>query len=189
MPSSMRAPGATATRKTDRLIGPSAFAAHARDLACRWMAAQQADYGRVLFAYDGSDESKDAIREAARQLSAGRPGIVLTVWQPFGAHGFAAGAATWGMVLEDDLGTKAEQIAEEGATLARSVGFVATPLALRGTPVWESIVAAAADHDAGIVVMGSHGRTGVGLVLMGSVAATVAKHAHRAVMIVPASAA
>jgi nucleotide-binding universal stress UspA family protein len=33
-------------------------------------------------------------------------------------------------------------------------------------------------------VLGSHGRTGVGLVLMGSVAAAVARHTNRPVMIV-----
>jgi nucleotide-binding universal stress UspA family protein len=43
------------------------------------------------------------------------------------------------------------------------------------------------DHDAGIVVMGSHGRTGIGLVLMGSVAAAAARHAERPVTVHPPS--
>ena len=109
----------------------------------------------VLFAYDGSDQAKTAIHDAA-----------------------------WGMALEDDTVAEATRAAEEGATLARSLGFDATPLAHSGNPVWHGIVASAADHDAGIVVMGSHGRTGIGLALMGSVATAVAAHTERTVLIV-----
>ena len=140
----------------------------------------------VLFAYDGSDPAKGAIREAARQLTSGRPGIVLTVWEPLAAHPFAGEAAAWG-VLEDDFEEEAGKVAEEGARLARSVGFDAMPRAQSGIPVWECIVSSAADHDAEIVVMGSHGRTGIGLVLMGSVAAAVSRHTRRPVLIVHAS--
>ena len=40
----------------------------------------------VLFAYDGSDPAKSAIREAGRQLSSGRRGLVLSVWEPLAAQ-------------------------------------------------------------------------------------------------------
>jgi nucleotide-binding universal stress UspA family protein len=148
------------------------------------MARRPSD-GQVLFAYDGSDPAKDAIREAARQLRSGRRGMVLTVWEPLASHPFAGEAAAWG-VLEDDFEGEAQKVAEEGARLARSVGFDATPLAQSGNPVWQRIVSSAADHDAEIVVMGSHGRSGIGLVLMGSVAAAVSRHTERPVLIVHA---
>jgi nucleotide-binding universal stress UspA family protein len=76
------------------------------------------------------------------------------------------------------------KVADEGAALACSLGFDASPLADSGVPVWSGIVRAADDHDASLIVMGSHGRTGVGLVLVGSVAATVARHTDRPVLIV-----
>ena len=44
--------------------------------------------GPVLIAYDGSEYAKAAIKQAGEQLRDGRPAIVLTVWQPFGATGF-----------------------------------------------------------------------------------------------------
>jgi nucleotide-binding universal stress UspA family protein len=141
--------------------------------------------GTVLFAYDGSDQAKASIREAARQLGPDRHGIVLTVWQPMAAFPFA-GAAVGGTAFEADFEREAMKVADEGASLARSVGFDATPLAEHGDPVWHSIVIAADDHDASIVVMGSHGRTGLGLVLLGSVAATVVRHTERPVLIVHA---
>lgn len=72
-----------------------------------------------------------------------------------------------------------------GARLARSLGFQATPLTERGEPVWQSIVSCGEAIGAGILVLGSHGRTGIDRVLMGSVAGTVA-HTDRPVLIVQA---
>jgi nucleotide-binding universal stress UspA family protein len=137
--------------------------------------------GAVLFAYDGSQEAKASIRAAAQQLSPGRDAIVLTVWQPLAALPFGGPVNP---ELEEDLEMDARKVAEEGARLAASVGFRPTPLAESGSPVWRSIVESADDHDASLVVMGSRGRTGIGLVLLGSVAAAVARHAKRPVLIV-----
>ena len=139
--------------------------------------------GTILFAYDGSDQAKASIRAAARQLRPGRDAIVLTVYQPVAALPFL-GPANVTPDLEAAVERDARRVAGEGAELARSAGFDATPLAENGTPVWRSIVESANEHGASIVVMGSHGRTGVGLVLMGSVASAVARHAQVPVLIV-----
>jgi nucleotide-binding universal stress UspA family protein len=88
--------------------------------------------------------------------------------------------------LEDGVEKEAANVASEGARLARSVGFDARPLTQGGQPVWRSIVDSADEHDASLLVLGSHGRTGIGLVLMGSVAAAVARHTDRPVLIVHA---
>jgi nucleotide-binding universal stress UspA family protein len=138
--------------------------------------------GTILFAYDGSDQAKAAIREAARQLSPDRDAIVLTVWQPLAALPFG-GPGNAAPDLEDSIKADAQNVADEGASLATSVGFKATALAEDGSPVWRSIVDSADQHDASIVVMSSHGRTGIEYVLMGSVAAAVARHADRPVLI------
>jgi nucleotide-binding universal stress UspA family protein len=85
----------------------------------------------------------------------------------------------------DGIGLEvAERTASEGAELARKAGFEAEGSVQRGDPTWQRIVEAADEHDADIVVMGSHGRTGVGLVLMGSVAAATARHTDLPVLIV-----
>jgi nucleotide-binding universal stress UspA family protein len=141
------------------------------------------DNGAILFAYDGSDQAKASIREAARQLGAGRQAIVLSVWQPLAALPFS-GVARVPPDLEDGFEKQATDVAREGADLARSVGFDASPLAESGEPIWRTIVDTADERDAGVVVLGSHGRTGVGLVMMGSVAAAVARHTKRPVLIV-----
>jgi K+-sensing histidine kinase KdpD len=53
-----------------------------------------------------------------------------------------------------------------------------------GSPIWEQIVQSAERLDAGLIVIGSHGRTGLGQVMLGSVAAAVAQHSKRSVLIV-----
>jgi nucleotide-binding universal stress UspA family protein len=141
------------------------------------------DNGAVLFAYDGSDQAKASIQEAARQLGPGRHAIVLSVWQPLAALPFS-GVTRVPPDLEASFAHEAADVAREGANLARSLGFEATPVTGGGEPVWRTIVETADAHEASILVLGSHGRTGIGLVLMGSVAAAVARHTERPVMIV-----
>jgi hypothetical protein len=80
--------------------------------------AQRSSAEPVLFAYDGSEQAKNAIQEAARQLSPGRRGIVLTVWHSLASLPFSTGAATWAPDLEDDLEAEAGRLADEGAKLA-----------------------------------------------------------------------
>ena len=137
--------------------------------------------GPVLFAYDGSDHAKEAIRQAGLQLRGGRRAIVLSVWEPFAAMPFAVTVPPPG--LEDGIRDEARKVAEEGAALARASGFEAEAVVERGDPIWQRIVESAEEHDARIVVMGSHGRIGIGLVLMGSVAAATTRHTDRPVLI------
>ena len=139
--------------------------------------------GPVLFAYDGSEQAKAAIRQAARQLQNGRPAIVLTVWQPFAALPFAGAPGVPSTGLEEGFETEARRVANEGVELARSAGFAARPNAEQGDPIWKRIVDSADEHDASIIVMGSHGRTGISLVLLGSVAEATVRHTERLVLI------
>lgn len=139
--------------------------------------------GPVLFAYDGSAQAKAAIRQAAEQLRNGRPAIVLTVWHALAVVPFPTAVGLTSDGLENSIEQQARRIAEEGAELARSGGFDAEPVAEQGDPVWQRIVDYAEERDAGIVVMGSHARTGIGLVLLGSVAAATARHTDLPVLI------
>jgi nucleotide-binding universal stress UspA family protein len=137
----------------------------------------------ILIAYDGSDYAKEAIKQAGEQLRHGRRAIVLTVWQPYVALGFVGAPVVAPDGLEEDIDRNARAVAEEGAGLARRAGFDAEPVAEQGDPVWQRIVEVADEHDAGIVVMGSHGRTGISRVLLGSVASAAASHTARPVLI------
>jgi nucleotide-binding universal stress UspA family protein len=52
-----------------------------------------------------------------------------------------------------------------------------------GSPVWKRIIEVAKEHEAGMIVIGSHGRSGVSYMAMGSVATAVAHHAAMPVLI------
>jgi nucleotide-binding universal stress UspA family protein len=143
-----------------------------------------ASIGPVIFAYDGSELAKLAIDEAARQLGTGRDALVITVWQPFEV----------GFVPSDELRLNAQQTTEvkkaaeitaaDGATLAHQAGFPARSAAIEAAPTWKGIVRVGEEHDCSLIVLGSHGRTGLRSVLLGSVAEAVAAHSPRSVLIV-----
>lgn len=150
------------------------------------MSTQSANRGRgpVVFAYDGSDLAKLAIDEAGRQLAPGRAAVVLTVWHPFDVGFMPVGGVRFDAAQISDVKRAAEQTAAEGASQAEAAGFNARSAATEAAPTWKGIVKVADEHDSSLIVLGSHGRTGLAGVLIGSVAEAVAAHARRSVLIV-----
>ncbi|MBK5110744.1 MAG: universal stress protein [Thermoleophilia bacterium] len=142
----------------------------------------------VLFAYDGSAFAKEAVQESGRRL-APCSAYVLTVWQPVEAIAMGPMGVVGAEIEKTDseLAQRAQETADEGAELAGAAGFDVTPISEpeRGS-VWATVISVAEDHDVGLIVLGSHGRTGISYVLKGSVATAVSQHARRPVMIVPA---
>lgn len=139
--------------------------------------------GLVVFAYDGSELSKLAIQEAAVQLRA-RDALVLTVWEPFNVQFVPAGGAPVDASAADSVRAAAEQTAAEGAALAEALGYRTQAVAAKGSPPWTALIAVADDREAGVIVLGSHGRHGISHALIGSVAEAVAQHSKRSVLIV-----
>jgi nucleotide-binding universal stress UspA family protein len=86
----------------------------------------------------------------------------------------------------DQVRKAAEQTAAHGAALAAAAGFQAQSMAAESAPTWRGIVDAADQHDASLVVLGSHGRSGLAGAVVGSVASAVAAHSRRSVLIVHA---
>jgi nucleotide-binding universal stress UspA family protein len=137
----------------------------------------------VLIAYDGSDHAKQAIEQAGAQLRTPRKAVVVAAFEPLGAIPF------WGVrsIVPDEMfeevRNEAKKTAEEGAELATGAGFEATSMVAEGLRTWQAILDAAKEVDAGMFVLGSHGRGSVGSAVLGSVATAVAQHAHLPVMI------
>jgi nucleotide-binding universal stress UspA family protein len=140
--------------------------------------------GPVVFAYDGSDLAQLAIGEAGRQLGPGRDALVLTVWHPFDVGFVPAGGVRFDAAQISEVRAAAEQTAAEGASLAQAAGFDARGAAAEAAPAWKGIVKFADEHDSSLIVLGSHGRTGLAGVLIGSVAEAVAAHSRRSVLII-----
>ena len=140
--------------------------------------------GPVVFAYDGSDLAKQGIEEAGRLLEAGGEALVVTVWQPFDVGFLPVGGIQFDAAQIADVRAAAAQTAAAGAALAEAAGFRAESVEVERSPTWRGIAELADEHDARLIVLGSHGRSGFAGALVGSVASAVAAHSRRSVLIV-----
>ena len=140
--------------------------------------------GPVLFAYDGSELAGHAITEAARQLRAGRDAVVLTIWEPFNVGFLPVDGTGFDAAGADEVKAAAEKTASQGASLAEAAGFHAETMTAEGAPTWKGIIDAAESRDATLIVLGSHGRSGVTSLVIGSVASAVTAHSRRSVLVV-----
>jgi nucleotide-binding universal stress UspA family protein len=139
--------------------------------------------GPVIFAYDGSELAKLAIDEAGTLLGPGRDSLVVVVWQPFDVGFVPVSGLEFDAAEIAAVRKAAEETAAEGASRAEAAGFRARGLATEATPTWKGLCKVGDEHDASLIVLGSHGRTGVSGVVIGSVAAAVASHTERSVLI------
>jgi nucleotide-binding universal stress UspA family protein len=140
--------------------------------------------GPVLFAFDGSELAAFAIKEAAMQLAAGRDAVVLCVWQPVDVGFVPTSKRHFDADQAPEVRRAAEDTAAYGASLAETAGFRAQSVAVEAAPTWKGIVETVAAHDASLIVVGSHRRSGLMGHLGGTVAAAVVAHSNASVLIV-----
>ena len=132
---------------------------------------------KILLATDGSAASESASWQAidlAAQLDASL--LVISVLASAARPAETSGAAP---DSRDSLTSRAQAIVGR----ARAAGVNATFLVWDGEP-GDAIVAAADSEKADLIVVGSHGRSGVSRFLIGSVSDYVVRHAHCPVMVV-----
>jgi nucleotide-binding universal stress UspA family protein len=141
--------------------------------------------GPVLFAYDGSELAELAIEQAGLQLAPGREALVVCVWQPGDVAFILPGDRKVNAADAREVRKAAEETAAHGVLLAETAGFRAQGLAIEAAPTWKGIVEAAEKREAGLIVLGSHRRSGLVGHLLGSVAAAVAMHSAFPVLVVP----
>jgi nucleotide-binding universal stress UspA family protein len=141
------------------------------------------DAGPIVFAYDGSELANLAIDKAGRLLADKRDALVVCVWQPFDVGFVVPDGTQFNAAQIPAVKHAAELTAAGGAARAEAAGFHARSMAVEAAPIWKGIVKVADEHDACVIVLGSHGRGGLGGALVGSVASAVASHSPRTVLI------
>lgn len=138
---------------------------------------------KVLVAVDFSESSRDAMRAAVRIANeADAELVVLHAWHVPAA--FAGEAFSIVPELTEGMTEVAERGLAAALRDARAAGAKrVSGRAISGEP-WIEIVEAATDPAIELVVVGTHGRTGLRRFLIGSVAEKVARHAACSVLVV-----
>jgi nucleotide-binding universal stress UspA family protein len=139
---------------------------------------------KILLAIDGSLHSQSAVDEVARRpWPSGSTIRVMSVFQTYTppATEFVAGATLDN--VRQRLATGAEEIATRAADALKNVGVSTETVVREGDPR-SAIVDEADEWGADLIVVGSHGRTGLKRWLLGSVAQAVVGHASCSVEVV-----
>jgi nucleotide-binding universal stress UspA family protein len=133
----------------------------------------------ILLATDGSPASESASDEAIDLAVQVEARLLVVSVLGTSSRPSASTDAVSPADSRDSLTAKAQAIVQR----AKASGADATFLVWEGE-AGEAIVAAADSENADLIVVGSHGRSGVSRFLIGSVSDYVVRHAHCPVMVV-----
>ena len=141
---------------------------------------------KIIVATDFSEPSKNAVAMAvdlARRLDAEL--TIVHVWQ---LPALASASAEY--ALADMVGplidAARDQLDLETSRVKAMLPTVTSDL--RGGGCWDQIIETARERKADLIVLGTHGRTGVRRALLGSVAESVVRHSPIPVLAVPSHA-
>jgi|SRR5690349_739668 len=140
---------------------------------------------RILLAVDGSSPSQEAVDELARRPWPTPSSMrIISVVRPYipSATEFVPGTLTTQEVRQQHL-EHAEDILLRAAERLEKAGLHIDTVVREGDPRAE-IVDEATDWRADLIVVGSHGHTGLTRLLLGSVAQAVVAHAPCSVEVV-----
>jgi nucleotide-binding universal stress UspA family protein len=145
-------------------------------------------FKKILIPTDGSALSAQAANAGVSfARSVGAEVVALYVGQPFAATiGFDGMAAAYAITDEDYEKASAEQakkFLQAVVDRAETAGVKVTSESVTNFNVADGIVDAAQSHACDLIFMGSHGRSGLSRLLLGSVTAKVLSLAHVAVLV------
>jgi nucleotide-binding universal stress UspA family protein len=150
----------------------------------------------VLIGYDGSPAAERALREAAALL-APRPAVVVVVWEAGRAFDLmelpsvsldlppAGLDVRTAFEVDQAQYEQAQRLARHGAALAETLGLKAEGLAVADEiTVPDTLLRLAHEYESACLVVGSHGHTALGELLLGSTSRELLKHAEQPVLVV-----
>lgn len=147
-------------------------------------------YTRIVVGIDGSELANKALRHALTLAKdAGARLFVVTATDPStliapGAEMMAVNTGAIIAELEEAKALAAKAILDEAAVLADSSGVAIEQIHVPYAMAADAILNTAKQQGADLIVMGSHGRRGLGRLLLGSQAAEVLAHSTIPVLVV-----
>ena len=137
-------------------------------------------YHQILVPVDGSLTSEKALDEAIRlaQLTGARLRLIHVVDELSYVNGFES-AMNYINEIIPLMREAGEKLLAHGRQKALDQGVSADTVLVEESPgrIWEHVVGQAKDMNANLIVVGSHGRRGIGRVLLGSDAEQIIRHA------------
>lgn len=139
-------------------------------------------FHKILCPIDFSPCAREAMQHAVAFARESKASLVLAhVWEP---SSWAVGGDLSPEVVSSMVETEQQQL-QEWAREARQLGAPEVSIAFLTGAAWDQIADyARSDRAIDLVVMGTHGRTGIKHVLLGSVAERVVRHAPCSVLVV-----
>jgi nucleotide-binding universal stress UspA family protein len=133
----------------------------------------------ILLPTDGSDISRQAVLEALDYARCSGASIVaLSVAEPYPSVPVVDGALVIDPGVDSrELQAQARRNVDAIASAARAAGVPCTTQVALSFHPHEEIIAAAQTHGCDVIFMASHGRRGLGRLLVGSVAQKVLAYA------------
>ena len=136
---------------------------------------------RILVAVDGSPHSDTAIDHAICMAKACHSTLFFVSVIALYPEAMKIADA-----LEESISKETRKVLDKAQEKARQENVPCETIVHIGPEPHKFIVQEASDRNVGLIVMGTHGRTGLKRLLMGSVAERVLGHAPCAVLVTPA---
>lgn len=129
-------------------------------------------YKHILVPTDGTELADRAVREASQLAAAlGAKLLILHVLSPMEFPHHVEGGALSRMprsVLLEEAESQERLLMDRAVKIATSAGASVTPAFITGTSPYEAILHVAQEQRCDLIVMASHGRSGLASLLIGS---------------------
>lgn len=135
----------------------------------------------ILVAYDGSKFSEVALSQAIDMAKACRSKLYVMYVVDLNVE-----YMTMTLALEEELEKGARRLLKKAENKVKKAGLACEAILGYDDQPHRPVVAEAKKRKVALIVVGTHGRTGLAKVLMGSVAQRIIGHAPCTVMVVPA---
>jgi len=135
----------------------------------------------ILVAYDGSKFSEAALSQAIDMAKVCRSALYVMHVTDLNVEYMAMTPG-----LEEELEKAARRLLKKAENKVKKAGLACEAIMGYDDQPHRPIVAEAKKRKVGLIVLGTHGRTGLAKVLLGSVSERVIGHAPCTVMVVPA---